>query len=136
MKENIILLSFFCLPFLLFAQDKPQEEIIQISTELQLGQESQFDRVAVKFLKVISDSRCPKQVTCIWPGEAKVLLGITVGGRYLEKEVAISGEGAEFPLARDFQMLVYNLRPYPETAKGIAPEEYCLSFTASASKQD
>ena len=134
MREKIVVLCVLCLPLLLFAQDKPQEEVIQISTELQLGQESHLDEVAVKFLKVTSDSRCPRQVTCIWAGEAKVLLGITVGGKYFEKEVVVSGAGAEFPLDKDFQMQVYDLRPYPETAKEIAPGDYCLSFTATVPK--
>ena len=130
MRNKIILLGFFCVPFLLFAQDKPQEETIKINTELQIGNVLQLDRVAVEFLRVISDSRCPRQVDCIWAGEAKVLLGITVGGKYFEKEVVVSGMGVELPLAEDLQMVDSHLSPYPDTAKGIAPEEYCLSFTA------
>ena len=32
--------------------------------------------ITVKFLNVTSDSRCPSDVTCIWQGEAKVLVHI------------------------------------------------------------
>lgn len=125
----------FCLPVFVWAQDEPQEKIIK-TTDLGVGNVFQLDQIAVEFLKVISDSRCPKQVTCIWPGEAKVLLGISLGGKYFEKEVIVSGRGAALNLAEGLQMSVSHLRPYPETGAGIAPEEYCLRFTAALLEGD
>ena len=133
MKNLILLICTILLPSFLFAQvqkDSVPAEVIKINTDLGVGQEFDFGQTAVSFIKVISDSRCPKQVTCIWPGEAKVLLGINWNGEYLEKEVVVSGSGAEFPLANDLLMQVSHLRPYPETTSQIAPEEYSLSFMA------
>ena len=126
MKEKLILICLACLPALLTAQEK----VLRIATDLEIGQEFLLEQSSVEFLKVLSDSRCPEQVTCIWPGEAKVLLGITFGGRYFEKEVVLSGSGAEFSLSENLQMIATQLRPYPKTAKGIAPEEYCLRIAA------
>lgn len=125
---------FVFLPMLLFAQDEPTEEVTEVHKELQISQEWASDGIGVKFLKVLSDSRCPRQVTCIWAGEAKVLLGISLGGKYFEKEVTLSGMGVDLELAGNFGVLVSNLYPYPETAKGIAPEDYCLKFTATLPK--
>ena len=125
----------FCLPLFLGAQDDPQEVIASINTNLGIGQQFDLGTAGVEFLKVISDSRCPRQVTCIWPGEAKVLLGVTVNGEYFEKEVVVSGSGAEF-LFGGLEMQVSHLRPYPETPEGIAPEEYCLRFSAVFPKED
>ena len=131
MRNKILIFAFSWLPYLLFAQDKPQEELKKVNTDLEMGNAFQFEKAAVKFLKVISDSRCPRQVTCIWPGEAKVLLGITFNDEYFEKEVVLSGSGAELSFGENLQMLVSHLRPYPETAKAIAPEEYSLRFAAT-----
>ncbi len=133
MKGKLSLLLVF-LPLLLFAQEEPKEEKIETHRELQMGQEFAGDGVGIEFLKVISDSRCPRQVTCIWAGEAEVLLGISVNGKYFEKIVAFSGMGAELQLPGQAGLLISNLDPYPETAKGIAPEDYCLSFTISRPK--
>lgn len=132
MKEKILMICLACLPFLLPAQEKAS----MISADLGIGQELLYESTAVKFIKVLSDSRCPKQVTCIWAGEARVLLGITMGGKYAEKEVVVSGSGAELALQEDLQLLVSRLKPYPETAKGIAPEEYCLEFVTVSGKED
>jgi hypothetical protein len=95
-----------------------------------------LESASVKFLKVASDSRCRKQVTCIWPGEAKVLLGITVRGEYIEREVVVSGTGAEITIAENLQVSISHLRPYPKTARCLAPEEYCLRFAAVLSQKD
>ena len=132
----MMLLCLLIFPLFLMAQDAPQSEVTGISTDLGIGNWFKVEQVSVKFIKVISDSRCPRQVNCIWPGEAKVLLGITENGEYFEKEVIVSGSGAEFLLSKDLQILVAHLRPYPETGKGIPPEEYCLRLAADFEMED
>ncbi|MCY2686637.1 hypothetical protein [Salinimicrobium sp. TH3] len=132
MKKFISVFSAVLLSAISFAQeiDSTVAEQVRINTDLGVGQNFLVDETKIKFMGVISDSRCPKQVTCIWPGEAKVLLGIELNGEYFQKEVVISGGGAELALSEVLQMQITGLTPYPETAKGIAPEEYCLSFVA------
>lgn len=132
MKEKILwgILGFF--PVLLFAQKEPSP----LNADLETGQVFELEKASVKFLKVISDSRCPKQVTCIWSGEAKVLLGINVDREYFEKEVVVSGTGGGFAISEDIQVLVSHLRPYPQTAMPIAPEDYCLRIAAVAEKEN
>ncbi|SOC79525.1 hypothetical protein SAMN06296241_1050 [Salinimicrobium sediminis] len=115
-------------PVLLTAQEKP--EVKNISADLGIGQHLSFGKISVDFLGIISDSRCPKDVTCIWPGEAKVLLGITENGKYFEKEVVIRGGGAEISVANDVLMQFSQLRPYPKTGVKIPADAYCMSFSA------
>ena len=139
MKKIIFIFCALFFPALSFAQaekDSTMVELVKLNTDLEVGQDFLFGQAGVRFLKVVSDSRCPRQVTCIWPGEAKVLLGIEFNGEYFEKEVVVSGGGAELPLTEDFLMQVSRLRPYPQTAKGIAPEEYSLRFTAVFPEED
>lgn len=122
MKNTMLLIFLAFLPLSLSAQ----KEQTSISLDLAVGQVLQLDQSSVKFLKVISDSRCPEQVTCVWAGEAKVLLGISVGKKYFEKEVVVSGNGAELALSEDLQILTSQLLPYPKKPKEIAPEDYRL----------
>ncbi len=138
MKKIIVVFLAGFLSAISFAQEKDSAvvEQVRINADLGVGQDFLVDKTKIKFLGVISDSRCPKQVTCIWPGEAKVLLGIELSGEYFEKEVVLSGGGAELALSEVLQMQMTGLTPYPETAKGIAPEEYCLSFVAVLPQKD
>ena len=120
-------------PALLLAQeeeDSTSVEMIRLAGDFGIGQELNFGKASVNFLGVISDSRCPTQVTCIWPGEAKVLLGVRLNGKYFEKEVVVAGRGAEIPLPNDILMQFSHLRPYPETGAKIPAEDYCLRISA------
>jgi hypothetical protein len=49
---------------------------------LALGQSAVGDDggTAVRFAKVVGDSRCPPQAVCVWQGEVNVDLGVRVGG--------------------------------------------------------
>lgn len=132
MKEKILIICLACLPVLLPAQEK----IPCISADLGIGQEWIYNKTAVKLLKILSDSRCPNQVTCMWAGEARVLLGITTGEEYVEKEVVVSGSDPELVLQAGLRLLFFRLKPYPEMAKGIAPEEYCLEFVLVSDKEN
>ena len=132
MRRRLVFICCILFSVSLFAQ----ENEVRTAFDLGVGQEFLAGPSSVKFLGVVSDSRCPKNVTCIWPGEAKVLLGITAMGKYLEKEVVVSGTGTEFTIADDLQVLVAQLRPYPQTALPIAPGDYCLSITAVGEKEN
>ena len=127
--RRILFLWLLVFPALAFAQEEPRVQ--RFSGDFGVGQDFNFGKTAVSFLGVISDSRCPRQVTCIWPGEAKVLLGITENGKYSEVEVVVSGSGVEIPLANELLLQFSHLRPYPETSAKIDPEAYCLRFSAT-----
>ena len=122
--KRIFWLWLLIFPVLLTAQENP--EVRNLSADLGIGEKLSFGKISVDFLGVISDSRCPRDVTCIWPGEAKILLGITENGKYSEKIVVVSGAAAELSVANDMLMQFSQLRPYPETGAKIPAEAYCL----------
>lgn len=139
MKRKILLLWILLVPAFLVAQEEKDTATVEMETlydDLGVGRQFNFEEASVNFIKVISDSRCPKKVLCVWAGEAKVLLGIRLDGKYFEKEVVVSGGGAEIPLPNDLLMQVSHLRPYPETGAKIASEEYCLRFSAIFPAED
>lgn len=62
------------------------------SKKIALGATARFDvngqQVDVTFEKVLEDSRCPKNVVCVWEGLAKVQFAIKVPALNLSKSVA------------------------------------------------
>lgn len=111
-----------------------QENDLTINVALGIGEEFGITNTAVKFIKVISDSRCPESVTCIWPGEAKILLGVEFNGIYSEKEVIVSGGVSGLALTENFHLLDLSLYPYPKTPQGIAQKDYCIQFVGKRLK--
>lgn len=131
----MFIVCLFFVPNLLLAQEKSEEKM-SLTADLGIGNVFKMEKSSIEFLKVISDSRCPRQVTCIWQGEAKVLLGIDVGGKYIEQEVVVAGGIAEIPLAANLLLQVSNLKPYPQTGAGIATEDYSIKIAAIFPAED
>lgn len=127
MKGKILWFCLICFSSIGFnqAQNRTTEAGLMPGQHLELGEFS------VGFLGVISDSRCPKQVTCIWSGEAKILLGIRGNGKYQEKEVVIAGGRVALTIIEDLEIQIFQLNPYPETATEIPSEAYCLRFAVT-----
>jgi hypothetical protein len=92
------------------------------------------ENLSIKFVDVTADSRCPSDVQCVWAGEVKVLLGITVNGSYQQVEMTQPG----LVDARDGQPVGaytyhFSVEPYPISTKQIGKEDYRLKMTVSKS---
>jgi len=87
--------------------------------------------LSIKFVEVVSDSRCPTGATCIWAGEASCLIEITSGGATVEK--VLTQSGATSPDADEFGVyeLMFDLMPYPELGKTVKNEDYSLLMAVS-----
>jgi hypothetical protein len=101
---------------------------------LSIGQTAsiQDEALKLKFLEVISDSRCPKDVTCVWQGQASCLVEIT----YLESlyKVTLVQPGlTEEPFRIDFNdyLIEFNLTPYPQAGKEIKKGDYQLQLVVT-----
>jgi hypothetical protein len=106
----------------------------QIS-KVNFGEAINFGDVTILFEKVISDSRCPKNVTCVWAGEAKVFVAISKEGELIEKKELIFHPSSEIDAqinivykSGDIQISGIGLYPYPESPHKIKNEDYCLEL--------
>ena len=120
------------------AQQTPQKEFIDIDldTPFQLAiQETAkvSDLVKIEFLSVLEDSRCPKGVHCIWAGQAKVVLGVTLPSQPTQKiKFTLSDGGKEAKKALGgYGIQLHLLEPYPVGQHPIDPNNYHLSLTIS-----
>ena len=125
MKKSLFLL-FVLITSLGFSQDKPVE-VPMILAKLPMGETIQFENATVKFVKVLEDSRCPSDVTCIWAGQAKLLVEVTEKGKDAkEMELLFDGKKVNVLCASEGYMLKgMSLSPYP-TSDIVGKMEYVL----------
>jgi hypothetical protein len=101
----------FLLIFLFFgnlALAQNSSETIFSTTSLFPEQSLELEGKTIKFKKVISDSRCPSDVTCIRAGEAKVLLEVFQDNRLVGEEILIVGGSYAERVMAEFNI---NLKP-------------------------
>jgi hypothetical protein len=99
---------------------------------LPFGQSTRIagENISIKFVDVISDSRCPQGVTCIWAGEASCMIEITGSDATFSKVLVQSGSDIN---QADFQQyrITFNLMPYPQSGKNTAKKDYYLQLSVS-----
>ena len=102
---------------------------------LAIGQKAQItgENLEIRFKEVSEDSRCARDVECIWAGRVVCLLEITQDG--VLKEIMLTQLGlTDQPAQESHQGYSYTFKvePYPEEAeKQIKSGEYRLLLTLS-----
>ena len=89
------------------------------------------ENLRIKFLEVTADSRCPRNVECIWAGKAKYNLKISQGDD--SEQVAITEPAAEGPVTtvwQDYEIRT-SLEPYPQDPGDIEAGGYSLRMTVT-----
>jgi hypothetical protein len=97
---------------------------------LKVGQQASVrgENVAITFLAVTEDSRCPKGADCIWVGNGRVVLELRKNG-----SSATSAELNTFLEPRrvlylDYQIHLISLVPYPRVDARIDPSDYAATL--------
>lgn len=105
----------------------------KIITKVSLGESIIIEKQTINFIKVIEDSRCPKDATCIWAGRAKILVKITSEEKEtIQKEIIFgkvkSGESDDLQLfnTSSKNAYAYQLNPYPTSEDTSDSKKYVL----------
>ncbi|HEY31985.1 MAG TPA: hypothetical protein G4O10_02625 [Dehalococcoidia bacterium] len=89
----------------------------------------------IRFREVSEDSRCARDVVCVWEGQVVCLLEVRRGG--VSEEITLTQPGLTDQSARQFYQgyfFTFNVEPYPEEAeKPIKCSEYRLRLTITRS---
>ncbi|MEH6406124.1 MAG: hypothetical protein V7767_02495 [Leeuwenhoekiella sp.] len=104
----------------------------QIVIKAPYGKMINLGEISLKFKEVVSDSRCPSDVNCIWAGEAVVRVELYKDGKFLEeREIKFPSENTKNLFTSDALNLEgYSLNPYPKAEGGkIDKNAYCLNLT-------
>lgn len=102
---------------------------------LNFGESLQFEDISIKFVEVVQDSRCPKNVTCIWAGKVVVLVVIYNDNKKLEqKKLTLSPTSqlqdivGNLYASETLKLTVFNVFPYPDTKAKIDMNDYYLEI--------
>lgn len=86
----------------------------------------------LRFVRVASDSRCPKGVECVWAGNAEVLIEVSAGGARGRRTLSLNtNAGQERPAEgtyRRYTVKLVGLSPYPQSGRKIRPGEYIATL--------
>ncbi|AQU06438.1 hypothetical protein B1772_06465 [Dehalococcoides mccartyi] len=85
----------------------------------------------IKFVGVVSDSRCPEGVQCIWAGEVMVQLEINSGGEKTKFYMVKRGAGGDAVADFGIYKFSFNVTPYPAAGTEITKDQYRLLLTVS-----
>ena len=90
------------------------------------------ENLAIKFIEVISDGRCPKGAICVWAGEAACLTEITTHSESSYHKV-LTQPGLSGPSKTSFAnyKITFDLQPYPEEGKAPDKKGYYLLLVIS-----
>jgi len=86
------------------------------------------NQILLTFKSVLSDSRCPNGVTCIWAGEATVLVNVKIGSiDYGDFKMSTMQIPSTINVGRYYVQFL-GLYPYPTYNKPIDPNSYVGYF--------
>lgn len=88
----------------------------------------------VRFAELAEESRCPKNVVCVWMGNAKIRLDVTSNGRTESVELNTAGN-SQFPREATVfgtTIRLIDLQPYPEDPQPNDPTRYTAQLEISS----
>lgn len=113
----------------------PAPHAAHLSQEVQLAPKEQAaygaQGLTVEFVRVVEDSRCPKDTTCVWAGEVKVQVATRVGSAEAVQHEIKAGESA---IVGAFQVMVVNVQPDRLSTREIRQEEYRVTLKVEPSQ--
>lgn len=78
--------------------------------------------IELKFIRVVSDSRCPEGVQCFWAGAISVEI-------LLDKSVSMVIPSMDNPtIYKGYKIVVTNAMPYPKSGISIKERDYKVEF--------
>lgn len=132
MKLKILIFAALISTPLIAQESKTTPPVIV--AKIALGETVLFEDTSIVLKRVIEDSRCPSDVTCIWAGQAKVLVDIKSSDTIFEKELIFHGTnyGGESEntlfVTETKKYFGYILSPYPVSSVPSGERNYQLEI--------
>ncbi len=119
----IVLTGFSCRKAVILQVHLNEEFSLSIGQRAFLAGEN----IELRFKEVAEDSRCPKDVTCVWAGRAICEVELRRAGS--SSRVALTEPGLTDEYSRERYQeyeLAFRITPYPEAGKEISTDAYRL----------
>jgi len=100
-----------------------QESSLRVGQSVTINEEE----LEIRFVEVVEDSRCPRDVTCVWEGKVSCIVEIT-HRESLHRVVLIQPGLTSQPSREPFgeYQMSFHGEPYPEADKEIPGDDYRL----------
>lgn len=107
-------------------QDKTEEVKIRFGEQKAVTK----DKIKIKFVSLVEDSRCPEGADCIWAGNAKIKIEISCSNRTetFEINTNLGVKGASFD---GYAINLTSLTPAPKVDVQVAESDYFATFEIS-----
>jgi len=106
--------------------------------DLKINQSAYFQssELAIKFVNITEDSRCPSDVTCVWEGQASVLVSFNASGGKSAGNftLTIRGSGSadlSTKAVNGYLLRLVDVQPYPTSKQKISLSDYTARFVLS-----
>jgi len=85
----------------------------------------------ISFKTVAEDSRCPEDVTCVWAGNAKVILSVMNGRRRATTITLNSGLNPKHLTFQGYDIKLVEVKPTRNTHKKIGQSDYVITLAVT-----
>ena len=96
---------------------------------LGIGQMGQVGDLSIVWNKPIEDSRCPAGVQCIWAGDVRVNVTMSLAGYSETTNLSTTNAGFLFD---GHAVSITSVTPTPEQSSAISPQDYRITFHVEA----
>ena len=113
---------------------KKDVKVPTIGVKLMYGETLDFGTTQIKFKEVTSDSRCPKDVSCVQAGEANAIIEIYKEGKITSgKELTFSAPSRVLDIvsSESLKVKAMLLQPYPKTQAPKDKKDYYIILDVS-----
>jgi len=98
---------------------------------VQINKEKKFakSKLTVRFVELVEDSRCPADTNCVWAGNAKIKIRVTMNGRTQDLTLDTNGP-KQAATAEGYSIKLIGLTPEPRSNVRINRNGYVATFEA------
>lgn len=133
--KNSLLLFLLMIGTITFAQNTKTENVQSLKiTQKKCLKKKGFNLV---FKELVSDSRCPEGVTCIWAGEASVVVSVYKDSKLVEDHTMVFSMKKEEENKQWFSKYLpekqkniknFSVFPYPKEGVQVNPKNYYVKI--------
>lgn len=101
--------------------------------QIRVGESVSMEKNSLKltFNEVAEDSRCPENVNCVWAGNGKIVLAVSVRGRTPGKINLNTMLEPKLESVEGYEIKLVKLDPYPKGSTTIKKDQYVATLVVS-----
>jgi hypothetical protein len=101
------------------------------TVRVQINKEKKFPKakLSVRFVELVEDSRCPTDTQCVWAGNAKIKIRVTMNGRTHDLSLDTNGPH-QAATAEGYTIKLLSLTPAPRSNIRVDRNGYVATFEA------